>query len=81
MNPSEDPDGIYVVLINDEGQHSLWPKAIALPAGWTVTHGEDSRQGCLDYIEQHWCDMRPRSLIYAMEDAARLEKQNDDQKG
>jgi len=24
--------------------------------------GEDSRQGSLDYVEQHWTDMRPVSL-------------------
>ncbi|MEU7735437.1 MbtH family protein, partial [Streptomyces griseus] len=24
-NPFEDEDGTYLVLVNDEGQHSLWP--------------------------------------------------------
>ncbi|SED19230.1 MbtH-like protein [Streptomyces melanosporofaciens] len=24
-NPFEDPEGTYLVLVNDEGQHSLWP--------------------------------------------------------
>jgi MbtH protein len=65
-NPFEDPDGIYLVLINDEGQHSLWPAFIDIPAGWTVAHPSDIRQGCLDYIDQHWTDMRPQSLIDAM---------------
>ena len=53
MNPFDDPDGIYLVLINGEGQHSLWPKDIALPAGWNVVHGEDARQKCLEYVERH----------------------------
>jgi MbtH protein len=65
-NPFEDPDGRYLVLVNDEGQHSLWPAFIDVPAGWTVAHGEDTRQDCLDYVGEHWTDMRPKSLITAM---------------
>jgi MbtH protein len=66
-NPFEDENGTYVVLCNDEGQHSLWPVFIAVPAGWTVVYGEDSRQACLNYVEERWTDMRPKSLIRAME--------------
>jgi MbtH protein len=65
-NPFEDPDGKYIVLINDEGQYSLWPHFIAVPAGWTVVHQPDTRQTCLDYIDEHWTDMRPKSLIKAV---------------
>ncbi|GAA3959095.1 MbtH family protein [Actinomadura viridis] len=67
-NPFEDPDGTYLVLVNDEGQHSLWPSFAQVPAGWTVAKDEDGRQACLDYIEEHWTDMRPASLIEAMGD-------------
>ena len=35
-NPFEDPDGTYLVLINDESQYSLWPAFIEVPAGWRV---------------------------------------------
>ncbi|MWA01882.1 MbtH family NRPS accessory protein [Actinomadura sp. LD22] len=65
-NPFEDPDGTYVVLVNDEGQHSLWPSFAEVPGGWTVAKAEDTRQACLDYIEENWTDMRPKSLIEAM---------------
>ena len=65
-NPFEDPDGTYLALINDEGQYSLWPHFAEVPAGWTVVHPEDTRQACLEYIEQHWTDMRPKSLVEAM---------------
>ncbi|MFF5205886.1 MbtH family protein [Streptosporangium sp. NPDC000396] len=65
-NPFEDPDASYYVLRNDEGQHSLWPVFAEIPAGWEVVHGEDTRQACLDYVEQNWTDMRPKSLIEAM---------------
>ncbi|MGW5354053.1 MbtH family protein [Streptomyces sp. NPDC004031] len=64
-NPFENPDGVYRVLVNDEGQHSLWPDFAAVPAGWTVAHGPAGRQDCLDHIEAHWKDMRPRSLAEA----------------
>jgi MbtH protein len=67
-NPFEDPDAIYLALANDEGQHSLWPAAIACPDGWTVVHDADSRSACLEYIETHWTDMRPASLIRAEQD-------------
>ncbi|TDD88150.1 MbtH family protein [Actinomadura darangshiensis] len=67
-NPFEDPDGTYVVLVNDEGQHSLWPTFADVPAGWTVAKEEDTRQACLEYIEANWTDMRPKSLIEAMGD-------------
>lgn len=66
-NPFEDADGTYLVLVNDEAQYSLWPSFAEVPAGWTVAKGEDGRQACLDYIEEHWTDMRPKSLIEAME--------------
>ncbi|WP_260639574.1 MbtH family protein [Streptomyces angustmyceticus] len=62
-NPFEDADGSYLVLVNDEGQHSLWPDFIEVPAGWTTVHGKDSREACLAYINAHWTDMRPKSLV------------------
>lgn len=61
MNPFDDPDGTFVVLVNDEDQHSLWLATLAVPAGWRVVHGPDGRQACLDYVEANWTDIRPRS--------------------
>ncbi|GAA4587568.1 hypothetical protein GCM10023194_36910 [Planotetraspora phitsanulokensis] len=51
------------MLVNDEGQHSLWPYFVEVPAGWTVAHGPATRQECLDHIEADWTDMRPKSLV------------------
>ena len=65
-NPFDDPDGRFLVLVNDEGQYSLWPAFAEVPAGWTVAKGEDTRQACLEHIEASWTDMRPKSLIEAM---------------
>lgn len=65
-NPFEDTMARYLVLTNAEGQHSLWPVFADVPAGWEVAHPEDSREACLAYVEEHWTDMRPASLIARM---------------
>jgi MbtH protein len=64
-NPFENPDGSYLVLVNDENQHSLWPEFAEVPAGWRPVHGPAARQDCLDYVNANWTDMRPQSLIDA----------------
>ena len=64
-NPFDHEDGTYLVLVNKEQQHSLWPAAIEVPEGWRAVHGGDSRTGCLDYIEAHWTDLRPSRLAAA----------------
>lgn len=69
-NPFDDEESSFLVLVNEENQHSLWPANIAVPDGWSVVHGADGRQGCLDYIEASWTDMRPKSLIEAMNSAS-----------
>lgn len=62
-NPFDDTEGTFLVLVNDEGQYSMWPAVTDVPPGWTVAHTEDTHQACLDYVEEHWTDMRPRSLV------------------
>ncbi|WP_302185356.1 MbtH family protein [Streptomyces sp. GMY02] len=65
-NPFDDPDANYLVLKNEEGQFSLWPTFVDVPDGWELVFGEAARQACLDFIEKTWTDMRPKSLIDAM---------------
>ncbi|MER7009659.1 MbtH family protein [Dactylosporangium sp. NPDC000555] len=68
-NPFDDEDGTFFVLVNDEDQHSLWPTFAVVPAGWRIVFGEGgatARQECLDYVERHWTDLRPRSLRESM---------------
>ncbi|MEV6694569.1 MbtH family protein [Micromonospora sp. NPDC051196] len=62
-NPFEDDDADYLVLINEEGQYSLWPASVAVPAGWHSVQPAANRQVSLDYIERNWTDMRPRSIV------------------
>jgi MbtH protein len=66
-NPFDDDTIEHLVLVNDEGQHSLWPASADVPAGWSRVHGPDARAACLRYVEEHWTDLRPRSLVRAME--------------
>jgi MbtH protein len=66
-NPFDDENGTYMVLVNHEGQHSLWPSFVEVPPGWTVAHGEDTRQSCIDHINANWLDIRPRSVMTAPE--------------
>ncbi|MFF9013822.1 MbtH family protein [Streptomyces sp. NPDC014870] len=67
-NPFDDPDAAYKVLVNDEGQHSLWPAFAAVPDGWQVALADTDRAACLAYVEEHWTDMRPKSLADRMAD-------------
>jgi MbtH protein len=68
-NPFDDADGTFLVLVNDEGQYSLWPEYLEVPAGWHTVHGPAARQSCVDHIEANWTDMRPKSLVAAMDEA------------
>ncbi|RLL65869.1 MbtH family protein [Streptomyces sp. Z26] len=61
-NPFDDPDGTFLVLVNDEHQHALWPAFAPVPAGWREAHPAASRDECLAYVERHWTDLRPASL-------------------
>ncbi|MFB7657233.1 MULTISPECIES: MbtH family protein [unclassified Streptomyces] len=65
-NPFEDESAPFCVLVNDENQHSLWPAFREVPAGWSVVFSADNRQDCLDYVNENWTDMRPKSLVEAM---------------
>lgn len=51
----------FCVLVNAEGQHSLWPTFREPPPGWTATGPRGARRVCLDWIDAHWTDMRPRT--------------------
>ncbi|MCP9211169.1 MbtH family NRPS accessory protein [Streptomyces sp. NEAU-Y11] len=49
-------------LRNEEFQHSLWPMNRAVPGGWQICSGPSPYQGCMEYIRDHWTDMRPAGL-------------------
>lgn len=39
-NPFDDEDGVFLALVNDERQHSLWPEFAAVPAGRQTVFGQ-----------------------------------------
>jgi len=67
INPFDDPDGSFLVLVNDEEQYSLWPAFAAVPAGWSIALEETTRDECMQFIKQTWKDLRPKSLRESME--------------
>jgi MbtH protein len=61
----DDDDGDawdWLVVVNDEAAHALWPAANAVPPGWRAVCEPGTKQDCLRYVQTHWTDMRPLSL-------------------
>ena len=53
---------IYKVVVNQEGQYSIWAAGRDNPPGWTDAGRSGSKAECLAHIEEVWTDMRPLSL-------------------
>jgi MbtH protein len=66
-NPFDNAEGTFLVLCNDEEQFSLWPAFADVPAGWRTVRGPGPREAQLDFINESWLDMRPKSLRDAMD--------------
>jgi len=47
-----------------------------VPLGWTIALKSDTRAACLEFINQNWKDMRPKSLVERMEKQAEGKKPN-----
>jgi len=63
MSPDERDDSPqYSVVVNDEGQYSIWPVGGPALRGWFVVGQPKSKAECLSDIEALWTDMRPASL-------------------
>ncbi len=53
---------VYLVVVNDEGQYSVWLADRDLPLGWTAEGVPGTKDECLAHIADVWTDMTPRSL-------------------
>jgi MbtH protein len=66
-DPAGAPDGssidgeIFKVLVNDAGQHSIWPAGKDAPAGWHAVGPVGAKPVCTAWIEAAWTDMRPKA--------------------
>jgi MbtH protein len=76
MDSSRADETIYKVVINHEGQYSIWPAYRENPPGWRDAGRNGTKEECLAYIEEVWADMRPLSLRKKME-AAKPNKPGD----
>ncbi|MFD7507237.1 AMP-binding protein [Streptomyces sp. NPDC059850] len=50
------------VVLNDEGQYSIWWTDRELPGGWRAEGTSGSRERCLTRVEEVWTDPRPAGL-------------------
>jgi MbtH protein len=62
---------IYNVVVNYEGQYSLWPADRENPLGWGDAGKSGLKSDCLLYIREVWTDMRLLSLRKQMEEQAK----------
>ncbi len=60
----------YDVVVNGEGQYSLWPSHRPMPVGWWAAGFRGPREECLTHIRLVWTDMRPLSLRRAADGGA-----------
>jgi MbtH protein len=61
------PTSVYKVVVNHEGQYSIWPADRDNPFGWDDSGKVGSKEDCLASIEEVWTDMRPVSVRKQME--------------
>jgi MbtH protein len=69
MAYEQEDNRVYIVLINEEGQYSLWLQGKKIPSGWRFADKEGSKSECMSYVDANWTDMRPLSLRRKMGDA------------
>jgi MbtH protein len=67
MIDEQDDTRVYIVLINQEEQYSLWRKTKQIPPGWRAVGKEGTRAECSAYVDSVWTDMRPLSLRKKMD--------------
>jgi MbtH protein len=70
MSSIDDDSQVFLVVVNDEGQYSIWPDFKALPAGWRETGFRGLKKDCLAHIAEVWTDMRPLSLQRRMDEGS-----------
>lgn len=66
---SEEQNDVFLVVVNDEEQYSIWWADREIPAGWSPEGARGTREECLEHIERVWTDMRPLSLRTRMDRA------------
>ncbi len=61
----------YQVVVNKEGQYSIWSDFKEIPDGWQTVGKTGNKEACLTYIKEIWTDMQPFSLRSQMDAAGK----------
>ena len=70
LHESENEDNtVYKVVLNHEGQYSIWQDYKGMPLGWQHSGKTGTKADCLAYIKEVWTDMRPLSLRKKMDES------------
>lgn len=66
LNDKSVDGDVFRVLMNEEGQHSVWPAGLEIPEGWSQIGPTGPKAECVAFIDSNWTDMRPKSLRMVM---------------
>jgi len=50
INPFDNTDHQFFVLINEKQQRSLWPTFSDVPKGWKILFGPEQREKCVEFL-------------------------------
>jgi len=76
MFDSDDDKQIFKVVLNEEGQYSIWPVKRVNALGWVDAGKQGTKKECLSFIQEVWTDMRPLSLRKFMAEQAQAKNAN-----
>lgn len=62
FKPDVSPITGHQIVINDEGQYSIWSVDKDIPRGWKNAGFQGTQEECLIQIDDLWTDMLPKSL-------------------
>ncbi len=71
---------IYKVVVNHDGQYSIWPADRENALGWNDAGKQGTKAECLAYIEEVWTDRRPPHLRNKMEATAKTQESDESEK-
>ena len=71
MSKSEDTHP-YAVVLDDEGQYSIWPDDRELPPGWRREGTSGSESVCQAYLDQLKAETRAAALRHWMDEHKNL---------
>ncbi len=61
MSDELEDSTVYVAIVTEHEQYSIWPAELELPMGWREAGKRGPRAEVIAWIEEVWGDMQPRS--------------------